>query len=576
MDKENRNLLWLTLFCMVTLFLFLGDVFFNTRGEPREAIVAYSMLEHGNWILPVNNGDEIAFKPPFFHWCVAAVSALFGTVTEYTSRFPSAFFAALMVIAGYSFFARRRNSEVALLMALVTLTTFEVHRATYACRVDMVLAALTVLALYALYRWTERDMRGIPWLAILLMAGAALTKGPVGALLPCGVTGAYLLLRGKNFFSLLWRFSLIFIAALLPLFLWYALAYTQPHGGDRFLQLIYEENILRFTGQMSYAAHENPWHYNLMTLVAGFVPYTLLAVIALPFCKTPLQHIFSQTALRTTCSLRTYKEMNGLQLFSLLSIVVILVFYTIPSCKRSVYLLPVYPFMAYFFAEWMLWLRQHHARALRIFGHILASLSVVLVVLFLIIRMGILPEQLFTGKHAMENNLFLEALRLRPLAFYHWLIVILPLGATAWFWSRKAQRDASKLPLQLALLIASIFLSLDAVYQPAVLNAKSDKDIALRIAEIAPKGTLYSYRPEWLDANRMHPFTINFYLGDRVIPMDKAEVLPEQGYVIVSGDVIGKFEEVYPQYVTHFVFRSEKRSCDDRTPVYFYQFERKR
>lgn len=64
MDKENRNLLWLTLFCVVTLFLFLGDVFFNTRGEPREAIVAYSMLEHGNWILPVNNGDEIAFKPP--------------------------------------------------------------------------------------------------------------------------------------------------------------------------------------------------------------------------------------------------------------------------------------------------------------------------------------------------------------------------------------------------------------------------------------------------------------------------------------------------------------------------------
>ena len=47
---------------------FLGVTIFYTKGEPREAIVALSMLESGNWILPVNYGTDIAYKPPFFYW----------------------------------------------------------------------------------------------------------------------------------------------------------------------------------------------------------------------------------------------------------------------------------------------------------------------------------------------------------------------------------------------------------------------------------------------------------------------------------------------------------------------------
>ena len=355
--SEKQTLLLLALLCGLSLFVFLGDTLFNTRGEPREAIVAYSMLEHGNWVLPVNNGDEIAFKPPLLHWCVAAISSLVGGVSEYTSRLPSALAVWVMILGGFVFYARRRNVEVALLMGLLTLTCFEVHRAAYACRVDMLLSALVVLALYALYRWTERGLKGIPWLAWALMAGAALTKGPVGVILPCGVAGVYLLLRGYNFFSLLWRFALLAVAALLPLFAWYYAAYLEPHGGERFLQLIYEENVLRFTGDMSYASHINPWYYNVVTIVAGFAPYTLLVLLALPFCAGALKRLFRWPSLRRAFQLRTYREMDDVRLYSLLSFLVIFVFYCIPASKRSVYLLPVYPFLAMFLAEFLLWLR---------------------------------------------------------------------------------------------------------------------------------------------------------------------------------------------------------------------------
>ena len=64
----RKNYFWpLLLLCIISLFLFLGETSFHTRGEPREAVVALTMLKDGNWILPVNNGIDMAYKPPFFH-----------------------------------------------------------------------------------------------------------------------------------------------------------------------------------------------------------------------------------------------------------------------------------------------------------------------------------------------------------------------------------------------------------------------------------------------------------------------------------------------------------------------------
>ena len=152
----HRRYAWmLALICIISLFFFLGETLFNTRGEPREAVVAVSMLEHGNWVLPVNNGVDMAYKPPFFHWLIATFSLLTGGVTEYTARIPSALALAAMVLAGYGFYAKRRGAEVAFLMGLITLSNFEVHRAGVACRVDMVLTLMMVWALYQLYRWVE-------------------------------------------------------------------------------------------------------------------------------------------------------------------------------------------------------------------------------------------------------------------------------------------------------------------------------------------------------------------------------------------------------------------------------------
>ena len=80
---SNKAFWLLLVICVVTILPFLGLPEYHTKGEPRESIVSYSMLESDNWILPRNNGGEIPYKPPFFHWTIAAVSTLNGgQVTE--------------------------------------------------------------------------------------------------------------------------------------------------------------------------------------------------------------------------------------------------------------------------------------------------------------------------------------------------------------------------------------------------------------------------------------------------------------------------------------------------------------
>ena len=114
------------------------------------------------------------------------------------------------------------------------------------------------------YRWWERGSKGFPLLAVLCMSGAVLTKGPVGFVLPCFVMWVFTLIRGGRF----WRTTLTYggfalLSLILPA-LWYVAAWHE--GGQHFLDLIYEENIGRMTGSMSYESHTHSFPYNFFTL----------------------------------------------------------------------------------------------------------------------------------------------------------------------------------------------------------------------------------------------------------------------------------------------------------------------
>ena len=88
--QERKKAFWfLMILSTLVIIPFLGETIFYSKGEPREAIVAYTMLESGNWVLPLNYGTDMPYKPPFLYWCIAVFSALLGGVTEFFSRLPS-------------------------------------------------------------------------------------------------------------------------------------------------------------------------------------------------------------------------------------------------------------------------------------------------------------------------------------------------------------------------------------------------------------------------------------------------------------------------------------------------------
>lgn len=574
MNKDSRHqYFWiLALLCFLSLFLFLGQSHFHTRGEPREALVAQAMIAEGNWTLPITNGTDIAYKPPLFHWAIATISSLTGQVTEYTSRMPSAIILAIMVLVGFLFYARRRGREVAFLASFITLTNFEVHRAGVNCRVDMLLSALMVLALYALYQWAEKRLKGIPWLGILFLSGAFLTKGPVGMVLPCAVVAIFAWIRGFGFGRIFIRFLLVALASCILPAIWYIAAWRQ--GGDTFLTLVYEENVLRFLGKMTYASHENPWHYNVMTVVAGFVPYTLLLLMS----------IFTIKYTRITSKpkqwwnqLRLYiKGMDDTRLFSLLSIVIMFVFYCIPKSKRSVYLLPIYPFIAYFIAEYILWLVKNKPQSVKWFNQFMCGLGIMLTVIFIIVRLELIPHSLFNGKHAAENLAYLNALETLPLSFTNLFVILIPLAVAmiGYLGNKYDIKKSLRLALAGPLITCSIFFALDGVYQPAVLNVKSNKHIAERIEKLQPEGNIYSYITIMAEGNRLHPFTLNFYLDNRVIPF--IDFAPTEGYLFLGEKEYNGFMEKYGQtFNIEQLSDSRFKSNDNRDWMHIYHFKQK-
>ena len=562
--KDKKLLLLLTVICVVTVFPFLGETLFQSKGEPREAIVAVSMLNSGNWILPVNNGVDIAYKPPFLHWCIAACSLAAGHVTEYTSRLPSALAMVAMVLCTYLFYARRRDAVTAFVTAVVTLTAFEVHRGGWACRVDMMLTVLVVLALFQLYRWLERGERGFPVWAVLWMGLATLTKGPVGIILPCLVTGVHMLVRGRGLLYTVGRMSAVAVASCVLPALWYVAAYRQ--GGDAFLDLVMEENFGRFMGKMSYGSHEHGLHYNFLTVLSGYAPYTLLLLLAIPMAVRGLKAW--ECPKNWWQSFRHYiARMDEAHLFSLLSIVLIFVFYCIPKSKRSTYLLPIYPFLACFLAEFLLSLARKGSPLLRIYGTILSVVAFLPMLAFFLIKGEVVSRFIPADKAGSSFGLIVDIIESTPIDWLHWVYIVLPVIAIAVFVSRmKAGRPLLHPVLG---LILTIYVSLDSVYQPEVMNAKSDKPIAEDIRARVPEGKLYSY----ISADMMRFFTVNFYLNNRVLQFEPEN--PREGYLLIGPHDYESFARHHVNYTFEEVYRSAKKSCDTKAPIVMYKFKMK-
>jgi 4-amino-4-deoxy-L-arabinose transferase-like glycosyltransferase len=117
--------------------------------EPRFAAIARTMVETGDWVVPVFNDTLAVDKPVLMHWAMAACMTVFGT-NEFAARLPSMIAALVTALALLRFGTRFFDPTVGVVAALAWLGTLLAGIEAHAATPDAILTALctwaTVLA----------------------------------------------------------------------------------------------------------------------------------------------------------------------------------------------------------------------------------------------------------------------------------------------------------------------------------------------------------------------------------------------------------------------------------------------
>ncbi len=295
-----------------------------TPDEPFFGEGAREMLIDGHWVVPHINGVVNTHKPPLFFWLIALFSLPFGEVLSFTARLPSVL-ASIGTVALTLRMGRRISGEwTAVFAAFVLATTFLVWDKARVAQIDALLCFLIWVALSAFEAWRAGDAGGrnaglLFWLAAAL---AVLAKGPVGLLLPLGIAVVTLAFdreigRWRDFAPLTGPllFAVICGAWVASTMLWGPAEYSvvaalKEHFVDRGIHGMH---------------HLQPWWYYAKVMPPSLLPWTFLVPGALVLAM---------------------KRKNPHDRFLLVAALFVVLFFSISTEKRTLYVLPAFPAFA--------------------------------------------------------------------------------------------------------------------------------------------------------------------------------------------------------------------------------------
>jgi 4-amino-4-deoxy-L-arabinose transferase-like glycosyltransferase len=316
--------------------------------EGRYVGIAWEMLTSGDWLVPRLDGMPFFHKPPLFYWLSALSLSVFGA-HELPARAAS-LLAAIAAAAGLYLFTRRyRNSQVATLAIVILVTQPIFFAGAQFANLDMLVAGLISLTILAGAEAVLRLDKGLPHRPALarmyaLAALGVLAKGLIGMVLPAGVLFCWLLWRRswRLMAALLWLPGILLLLLIaLPWFLW------MQHSYAGFFDYFVVYHHLRRFSETGFNNQVAFWFY---------IPLIFLG--ALPWSPW-LARRFNRTGPADTGS----GDLRSLMVIWLLLIVV---FFSLPSSKLIGYILPAIPPLAYLIAEtFSLWLYRDRLHAQR-------------------------------------------------------------------------------------------------------------------------------------------------------------------------------------------------------------------
>lgn len=242
--------------------------------EGRYASLAWEMLRSGDFVTPRLNGLLYFEKPPLQYWVSALFLQLFG-LNDFAARLWPALAGFLTVLVVGATAWRLWGKETGIRSLAVAASMTWVFGNAHFLTLDASLTLFLTTALCAVLiaenvAATPTQRRNWIWLAWAAMAGAVLSKGLVGLLIP----GATLLL------TCLWRRDfgpwrrmhwvsglLIFLLLAAP---WFVLVSMRNPSFAQFFFI--HEHFARYLTKVH--QREGAWWYYLPLLVGGMLPWT--------------------------------------------------------------------------------------------------------------------------------------------------------------------------------------------------------------------------------------------------------------------------------------------------------------
>jgi len=312
---------------LLAALLFICNIWGYDLWAPDEPFFgegAREMVVDGQWLVTHVNGKVNTHKPPFFFWLIALLSLPFGKVYSMTARLPSAL-ASLGSVAMTLRLGRRMASErTAVLAALILATCYLFWDKARSVQIDAVLCCLIWVALSAFDAWRAGDLDGrrAGWFFWIAGALAVLAKGPVGLLLPLGIALVTLAVdreigRWRDFAPLTGPllFATVCGVWVVATMIWGPAEYSvwgalKEHFIDRGLHGMH---------------HAQPWWYYAKVLPPQLLPWTFLVPGGLVLA---------------------WRRRDRNDRFLLVTVIFIVVFFSLSAEKRTLYVLPAFPAFA--------------------------------------------------------------------------------------------------------------------------------------------------------------------------------------------------------------------------------------
>lgn len=384
---RRADILWLALAVLLLVGSGIGLRDPWPADEPRFAAIARDMVASGDWLVPRVGGDLYQDKPPLYFWLLAAAYALTGSI-RWSFLLPSLLSACGILWLTYDL-ARRMAGRAAALAGTATLTlTVQFVLTMRSAQIDAALCLLTTLSLYGLLRHL---LFGPAWgwyaLAGLAAGLGVITKG-VG-FLPLLVLAPYAWLRRRGFEPLAQivggpRWLLAGAGFLLGVGVWLVpMLVAAATRGDPALAAYRDEILFQQTVERYAFAwhHVRPWYYFLLEVVPPlWLPLSPLLVWLAPRWREAFQQRDARVWL------------------PLAWVLVVLLFFSLSTGKRGIYILPALPALVLAAAPSLPEL--YRRRGVRLLGLALAALLVVVVAMLIAAQGRGVPAVLRTMEQA--------------------------------------------------------------------------------------------------------------------------------------------------------------------------------